>query len=136
MLYIRKCRTAASLAAIAGLIACGSDRASAPQSPVKVTIGFDNIPAVPGQTVTATIADTPTDRSSIRFIRVVSHGLVARTDSIPFTGSGAQTSTLQYPLPFRVGDLIVSAVAASDSRTGSVEDTLHVSDQTSPTIVS
>lgn len=136
MRYLRKCRTAASLVAIAGIMACGSDRASAPQSPIKLTIGFDNIPAVPGQIVTATISATPTDGSSIRFIRVVTHGLVARTDSIPFTGSGAQTSTLQYSLPFRVGSLIVSAVAGSDSRTGSLEDTLQISDNTSPTIVS
>src|SRR5690242_914707 len=136
MLYMTKCRTAASLAAIAALLGCGSDRASAPQSPLTLTIGFDNVPAVPGQIITATISATPTDGSSIRFIRVVTHGLVARTDSIPFTSAGAQTSTLQYPLPFRVGNLIVSAAAGSDSRTVSIEDTLQVSDNTSPTIVS
>lgn len=124
------------MAVLVALIACGSDRAAGPQPRIQVTVAFDNLPAIPGQRTTATITATPSDGSSIRFIRVVAHGLLGRTDSIPFTGAGEQSATLQYLLPFRTGDLILSVIAGSDSRTGTAEDTLEIADNVAPTITS
>jgi hypothetical protein len=79
----------------------------------------------------------PNDASAIRYIRVVAHGLLSRTDSIPSSGSGAQSATLQYALPFtRTGDLVLNVVAATDSKSGTADATLTSADNSPPVLSS
>jgi hypothetical protein len=124
------------VAASAGLTACGSDRTNAPNG-IDVAVSFDHTPAAPGDIVIATVTAQPNDGSAIRYIRVVAHGLVARTDSIPTSGPGTQSASLQYALPFtRTGDLVLSAVAATDSKSGSAEATVTSADNSPPVFAS
>lgn len=132
-------RTRLRLAVLAGLFAsaaCGSDKAGAPQPGISIAVVFDQNPSVPGRIVIATVTATPNDSSAISFIRVVAHGILSRTDSIPGSGPGAQSIALHYALPFdRTGDLTLSVVASSETKNAAAEATVKSADDNAPTIV-
>src|SRR5207247_8360195 len=85
-----------------------------------------------------TVTAVPTAGVAVAVIRVAASGLISKSDSVRVSGSGSQSLSQAYVLPFQPGQGSVSFVATAEGGgvTGTARTTLQVSDAVSPKVSS
>ena len=125
-----------AIGTIAGL-ACGGDTAG-PEAGITVSLSVQPPFAEPGDTVRVTVTAVPTAGVAVAVMRVAASGLISKSDSVRVSGSGSQSLSQAYVLPFQPGQGSVSFVATAEGGgvTGTARTTLQVSDAVPPKVSS
>src|SRR2546430_1432487 len=94
--------------------------------------------AEPEDTVRVTATAIPAGDVVVDVIRVTASGLISRSDSVRSSGSGSQSFSQAYVLPFQPGNGAVSFVATARGGgvTGTAQTSLQVSDTAPPKVSS
>ena len=118
-------------------LACGGDTAG-PEAGITVSLTVQPAFAEPGDTVRVTVTAVPTAGVAVAVIRVAASGLISKSDSVRVSGSGSQSFSQAYVLPFQPGQGSVSFVATAEGGgvTGTAQTTLQVSDPVPPKVSS
>jgi len=125
-----------AVGAIAGS-ACGRDTAG-PAPGITVSLSVQPAFAEPGDTVRVTATAIPAGDVVVDVIRVTASGLISRSDSVRSSGSGSQSFSQAYVLPFQPGNGAVSFVATARGGgvAGTAQTRLQVSDTAPPKVSS
>lgn len=119
------------------LLGCSS--AAGPTTPagtVQVTTSVTPSPALPGQSVAVTVSAVPSGGLTVDYLSLHATGLVDGVDSIATSGTGSQSATWSFTLPFgsATGTVTFVGRAGAGTVSGTGQATLAVADTVPPVI--
>jgi hypothetical protein len=103
---------------------------------ITVSVSVQPPLALPGDTIQVTATAVPTGGVTVQQIRITLNGLITAMDQVPVSGSGSQSVTRAYLLPFQpaAGTVTVVATAEGGGTSGSAQAIVSVADAVKPVV--